>query len=80
MKRYLGLSQEEIAENQKLWLEEQGANLQPAIDAAGELRTAGITPAGIEADAADQTIDAPEEVAAAAEQPAGDEAGAETPV
>jgi len=80
LKRYLGLTQEEIAENQRLWLEEQGANLQPATDAAGEMRTAGITPAGIAADAADQSAEAPEEVAATAEQPAGDQAGTETPV
>ena len=80
MKRYLGLSQEEIAENERMWMEENGATLQPTVDAAGELRTAGITPGGIEADAADQTAEAPEEAAAAAEQPTGDEAGAETPV
>ena len=79
LKRYLGLSQEEIAENQRLWLEEQGANLQPVADAAGEMRTAGITPGGIEADAAAQSAEAPEDVAAAAEQPAGGDAGTETP-
>ena len=79
LKRYLGLSQEEIAENQRLWLEEQGANLQPVADAAGEMRTAGITPGGIEADAAAQSAEAPEDVSAAAEQPAGGDAGTETP-
>jgi hypothetical protein len=79
LKRYLGLSQEEIAENQRLWLEEQGSNLQPAADAAGEMRNAGITPANIEADAADQAAEAPEEMAATAEQPAEGDAGAETP-
>src|SRR6056300_1338999 len=68
LKRYLGLTEEEIKENEKLWMEENGSNLQPPTDAAGELRNAGITPANIEADAADQAAEAPEEMAATAEQ------------
>jgi hypothetical protein len=80
MKRYLGLSQEEIAENERLWREENAATLTPPADAAGELRSAGITPGGIAADAAAQTAEAPEGMAAQAEQPAGGEAtGEETP-
>ena len=80
MKRYLGLSQEEIAENERLWREENAATLTPPADAAGELRSAGITPGGIAADAAAQTAEAPEDMAAQAEQPAGGEAtGEETP-
>ena len=81
MKRYLGLSQEEIAENEKLWMEENGGNLQPPADAAGELRNAAITPGGIADDAAAQTAEAPADMAAAAEQPdaGGADAGAEMP-
>ena len=79
LKRYLGLTEEEIKENERLWREENGSNLVGVDnDAAGELRGAGITPGGIAADAATQDAEAPEEVAAAAEQPEGD-AGAETP-
>ena len=80
LKRYLGLTQEEITENERLWREENAGNLTPPTqDAAGELRTAGITPGGIEADAAEQSAEATPDQAAAAETPAGGEAGAETP-
>ena len=82
LKRYLGLSAEEIAENERLWKEENAGNLQPPTDAAGEMRGAGITPGGMEAEMGDQTAEAPEDMAAAAE-PAGGEGdaagGAETP-
>ena len=51
MKRFLGMSEEEIAENERLWREENDENLTPPPDeAAGELRGAGISGAGIEAD------------------------------
>ena len=79
LKRYLGLTEEEIKENERLWREENGQNLVgTSQDAAGELRTAGITPGGIAADAETQDAEAPEEAAAAAEQPEGG-TGAETP-
>jgi hypothetical protein len=48
MQRFLGLSQEEIAENERLWREENqdiGGNEEAA---AAELRGAGITPGGIQ--------------------------------
>jgi len=78
LKRYLGLTEEEIKENERLWREENAGNLTPPTqDAAGELRTAGITPGGIEADAESQSAEASPEQAAAAEAPAGGEAGAE---
>ena len=38
MKRYLGLTQEEIVENEKLWKEENAGNLQSAGDVRAELR------------------------------------------
>jgi hypothetical protein len=49
MKRFLGMTTEEIAENEKMWREEnvdQGANLS----ASAELRSAGITATGITGD------------------------------
>jgi hypothetical protein len=50
MKRFLGLSEEEMAENERLWAEEN-AEASPAItDSSGELRSVGISQAGIAAD------------------------------
>jgi hypothetical protein len=52
LKRFLGMTDEEIAENERLWREENdetfGQN-QPT-DAAGEMRAGGISGAGIDAD------------------------------
>ena len=51
MKRFLGLSDEEVAENERLWREENDENLDtPSTDASGEMRSAGISSAGIESD------------------------------
>jgi hypothetical protein len=52
MKRFLGLSEEEIKENQKLWHEER---IEPDEDAGkdakgGDLRSIGISPGDIESD------------------------------
>jgi hypothetical protein len=77
MKRFLGITQEEITENERLWKEENGAKLKPSIDAGAQMRGAGITPGAIQGDMADQTTEAPEEMAAAAEP--GAEAGGEAP-
>ena len=53
MKRFLGLTEEELAENERLWKEENDENLTPPpTDAAGEMRGAGISGAGIEGDMA----------------------------
>jgi len=67
MKRFLGMTQDEITENERLWREEQGARLAPATDAAAEMRSAGITPGGMAADLGAQTAEAPADMAAAAE-------------
>ena len=50
LKRYLGLTDEEIAENERMWGEEQGKGQPTHTDAAGELRSAGLSAAGIEGD------------------------------
>jgi hypothetical protein len=51
MKRFLGMSDEEIAENERLWREENDENLEtPSTDASGEMRGAGISSAGISSD------------------------------
>jgi len=81
MKRFLGLTQEEITENERLWREENGDKVLTADDAAAQLRSAGVTPGGMQADIEDQSAEAPEDMAAAAEpgqDAAGDE-GSEAP-
>jgi hypothetical protein len=51
LERFLGLSKEEIAENERLWKEENDENLiAPVGDASGEMRSVGISSAGISAD------------------------------
>jgi hypothetical protein len=49
MKRFLGLTQEEIAENEKLWKQEN-IDSDATQAASAELRGAGVTPGGISAD------------------------------
>jgi hypothetical protein len=79
MKRFLGMSQEEIKENERLWLEENGANLQPPADPEAAMRGVGISPEGMSADLGAQEAEAPEEMAAEAPAPTGDEAAAAAP-
>ena len=50
LKRFLGLSDDEMAENERLWAEENGKGQPTHTDAAGELRSAGLSAAGIEGD------------------------------
>jgi|TARA_B110000977_G_scaffold60790_1_gene82530 hypothetical protein len=51
LKRFLGLSAEEVADNEKLWREENDENIEPIpTDAAGEMRGAGVSAAGMTAD------------------------------
>jgi hypothetical protein len=65
MKRYLGLTEEEIVENETLWAEERD---EPELTTTQgqDLRSIGITPAGLESDIA------------TGEELAGAEIGAET--
>ena len=84
LKRFLGMSDEEIAENEKLWREENEETLiPPQEDATGEMRGVGISSAGISADidGAEDILDAdvppeeggeaaPPETATAGEGPA----------
>jgi hypothetical protein len=50
MKRYLGMTEEELVENTKLWEEEQGTGEGDEASTEGDLRAAGVTPGGIEGD------------------------------
>ena len=49
LKRYLGLTEEEISENEKLWNEERSEPESPAASGS-DLRSVGITPADLESD------------------------------
>jgi hypothetical protein len=63
LKRFLGLTDEEVAENERFWAEENGKGEPTMTDAAGELRSAGLSASGIEGDlgmAAD--LDAPDDM------------------
>ncbi len=56
LERFLGLTEEEISENEKMWREERD---DPALETAGsDLRSVGISPGGLETD-----IDTGEEMA-----------------
>ena len=77
MKRFLGMTQEEITENEQLWQEENGAKLAAASDAASQMRSAGLTPSAIGGEIADQNAEAPVDMAAQAAAPPAEEAPAE---
>jgi hypothetical protein len=71
LKRFLGLSQEEITENERMWKEENGTVLAAAMNAAAEMRSVGVSPGAISSDLDTQTAEAPDDMAAAAEQAPG---------
>ena len=67
MKRYLGMSEQEMSENEMMWAEEQGdVEIAPVGDP--NLRSVGISPGGIASDL--------ENVAPPTEAPPEGEAGA----
>jgi hypothetical protein len=72
LKRFLGLTEEEIAENERLWAEESGKGQPTSTDAAGELRSAGLSASGIEGDLGEAgDLTAPDEVAGEADASQG---------
>jgi len=77
LKRFLGLSQEEITENEKLWKEENGTLVSAAMNAASEMRSVGVTPGDIANDMDSLDAEAPDDLAAQAENPSPDAGGAE---
>jgi hypothetical protein len=79
MQRFLGMSEEEIKENERLWREENGSKLQPVGDAAAQLRGVGVTPGAVAGEADDQTAEAPPDMAAAAGETGGAEAAPAAP-
>ena len=87
LKRFLGFSAEDLAENERMWKEENDETLTPPPgDAAGEMRSVGISSAGISQDisgAEDQaTVEGEGEAGgegAPPETATGGEAGAAAP-
>ena len=72
MERFLGMTQDEIKRNQKLWMEENGENT--TIDAGADaMRSAGVTPGGIQGDLG--TADAGDVTAGDLTDPADADAG-----
>ena len=73
LKRYLGLTEEEISENEQLWTEERGT-AEPAGTTGSDLRGVGVNPADFEGDIATgeemATLGEPGEETAAAPAPA----------
>ena len=67
LKRFLGMTDEDLAENEKMWKEENGEG-KAMPDAAGELRGAGVSPTTIEQDVTDaQGEEVPDDLAAGAD-------------
>jgi hypothetical protein len=76
LKRFLGLTEDEIAENERLWAEEQGTNAGSATDSGGELRGAGISASGIAGELTGaEDLTAPEGMENPLAPPPGAEAG-----
>jgi hypothetical protein len=82
MKRFLGLTTEEIAENETMWKEEN-VDSDAELSANAELRNAGITANGMAGDLTDLSSSAPpapapgeDPMAGAGEMPAADTAAA----
>jgi hypothetical protein len=67
LKRFLGLTQEEVTENEKLWREENSGTMKASADTAGEMRSIGLSSGTISSAAGEQTAEAPPDMAAAAE-------------
>lgn len=77
LKRFLGMTDEEVAENERLWREENDENITPlTADASSEMRGAGISSAGIESDLGDVESVAPESETAPEGETAPDAAAA----
>lgn len=57
LKRYLGLTEEEINENERLWKEEKGMGSETDADSKADLSSAGITSSGVETMAPEDGFD-----------------------
>jgi hypothetical protein len=65
LKRFLGMTDAEIAENERLWRQENEENLEPGPgDASAEMRDAGVSSAGMESDMGGMEDELPDDGAA----------------
>jgi hypothetical protein len=80
LKRFLGLTEDEIKENERLWRQENGIDAEGKPDASSEIRGAGITAGSIGAELGSQDEQAPPDMAASAaagaQAPSGDSGAA----
>ena len=77
LKRFLGLTDEEMAENERMWAEEAGKGEPTHTDSSGELRGAGLSSAGIDSDMSTAgDLEAPEGMTNPADEAAAAGAGA----
>lgn len=77
--RYLGLTEEEMVENERMWAEEQG-DIDKAPPSEAGLRSVGITPGGLESDLqAAELPPAEGEAGTAAAAPGGQSLGPAAP-
>jgi hypothetical protein len=79
MKRYLGMTEQEISENEEAWAVERG-DAEIAVPQSPGLRSVGISPGGIQSDieglGPEAPVGAPEAGAGAGEAAAGEGPGA----
>lgn len=80
MTRFLGLSDEEVAENERLWREENDENLeQYPSDADAQMRGGGVSASGIEQDLGSMEDEVEDETGANVEQGEGPTSATDTP-
>jgi hypothetical protein len=58
LKEYLGWTDEQIKENERLWLEENQENIEPIAGDTDDLSGAGVTGSGLDTDMTDAGMDA----------------------
>jgi len=78
LKRFLGLSQEEVTENELMWKEENGTKIAQEAEASAQMRSVGVSPNDMSAEAGAQDAEAPDDMAAAAEGGTADTAATDT--
>ena len=80
LKRFLGMTDEDLKENEQMWKEENGEGAAVGSDAAGELRSTGISPTSIAADSASgEEAEVPDEVAGQGVEPGATPAAGAAP-
>jgi len=79
LKRFLGLSQEEVTENELMWKEENGTKIAQEAEASAQMRSVGVSPNDISAEAGAQETEAPDDMAAAAAGDTPDVSATDTP-